>query len=262
MLVLGASLAQSALATPEQVQQAVWTDCPGARDLVGVHPELADCVAKSGAVASEAIRFRLGDSKEALNAQSSLPIDFNHFYFTDTPVDLTWMLGKDEFLFDDVGGTGQSVLVLDLDYHDKLLSRITFNWQNRPLSLGEAMARAKSFEAWLVDRGFAALTIGGEPTYPFAIIERNVHPPKEHSGDWASAEAKLSSEDEFVERMMLYRLALAETEVRVAVQNNRRSSWNFGGGRTEPPGFRRSIYDGTGGYEWSLEIEISRSTAS
>ncbi len=257
-ILFAAPLTQSAFATPEQDQYANWTDCPGVRSLVGVEAGLAECVANSGATASEIVTVRLGDSKETLNAQSSMPLDFDPFFFTDTPVNLIWLLNDREFLFDNVGGTGQSVLTLDLDYNNHDLNRITFEWQNRPLNLTEAMVRAKRFEAWLAEAGYGPLTIDGETTRPFAIVERNVYPPKEHSGDWASAEATLSSEDDFVERMLLYRLALADSEVMVVVENSRRSTWNFGRARSDPPGFRRSIYDGTGGYEWSLEVQISR----
>lgn len=261
-ILLAAPLTQSAFATPDQSQYANWTDCPGVRSLVGVQTGLAECVAKAGATASEVIEFRLGDSKEALNAQSSMSLDFDPFYFTDTPVNLTWLLNDREFSFNNVGGTGQSVLTLDLDYNDRGLNRVTFEWQNRPLNLAEAMARAKMLEAWLIDAGYVPLMIDGEPMRPFAIVERNVYPLKQKATDWASAEATLSSEDDFVNRMRLYRLALADTEVMVVVDNGRRSAWNFGGRQSDPPGFRRSIYDGTGGYEWSLEISIQRKPAA
>ena len=261
-LLLMATLSLSATASPDQHQLSDWTDCPGAKDFVGTRDGLAECVANSGATASETIRFQLGDSNEAVQARSSMPLDFGltgGFFFTDTPVNLVWLFQGSEFQFENVGGTGQSVLVLSRSAKGDGLGMVTFNWQNRPLNLPETLERAKRLEAWLSHTGFLPTQIDGQARRAFAAPADGSPDARVYADDWISAEAMLSNEDDFIERMFLFGGEMAGVEIFVSAKNDRRAAWNFGGREKKPfppTRVRRSIYDGTGGYEWSLEIHI------
>jgi hypothetical protein len=94
----------------------------------------------------------------------------------------------------------------------------------------------------------------------FAVIENETRPPARHADNWDAAEALLSNDTENVESMLLYTLRSSDTQVTVEAKNMRRQTWNFQrrGGIDPVPGWRRSIFDGNGGYEWLLNVNIHR----
>jgi hypothetical protein len=93
-------------------------------------------VAASGQIASVSVSAELGETVAALRAESTLPIDFTNLpvFFTDTPANIRWITHGQIFEFDNVGGTGESTLDLNVDGESRLTS-VGFSWENRPLNL-------------------------------------------------------------------------------------------------------------------------------
>jgi hypothetical protein len=250
-------------------QSGNWQDCLGILGtLLPPSPRLPDCVARSGPIATSTIRISVGQSLQEVEAASSFPKKFPaDSFFTDDAVNLEWIFNQRRFLFDNVGGTGQSVLHVVTDRlrsDPATVSIITFDWQNRPLTLAEAIARARRFETWLRAGGFQQPASDRLIDRPFVILEDGFQPPARFATDWPSAEIILADDSEDIETMLLFSLVADGVSVSVRAKNDRRSAANFGRreGEKQSARDRRTIYDGTGGYEWSLDIEIYRDRRS
>lgn len=237
-----------------------WKDCPGSTWLGAAPASLPGCVAQAGADATDTIQAGIGDSVEDIRANSSFPLTFDNsfMFFTDTTVDVEWRDGAQSFLFDDVGGTGQAVLILSI-MDDQHLYSMQFAWQNRPLTLRETVERAKRLEVWLDAAGFAAPAEGNALRPSFVALNEFHASTEQVFGDWASAEAALSSESVNVQEMRLYARTNTTTLVTVTAKNMRRAALNFDAraGIEGVPGIRRTVFDGNGGHEWLLEVRIS-----
>ncbi len=254
------ALISAVLTAPTTGIAMSWRDCPGIiQTQTSEPPGLAACVGASGFKASQSIRVRLGDSVATMRAAASLKMQFDAGTFvTDIPVNILWRTHDREFAFDDVGGTGEAVLVLDADTPgaDGRLFSISFSWQNRPLELSEAIGKARRLRAWLKDAGYRQSSDPRDA--PFGVLTEGSGPPRRWADSWEAAEALLAAEPEDVEEMQLYTMTIGDTRVMASLKNMRRGSLNFakGAGAAAPPGARRTIFDGDGGYEWLLEIVI------
>ncbi|MGV8928794.1 MAG: hypothetical protein ACOH1E_03505 [Brevundimonas sp.] len=235
-----------------------WEACGVSSPLMPPPPELVACLAASGPVADQTFVFQLGDEIPAeLERQS--PVGDGLIFHTAYPVSLEWMTEAGPFLFENVGGMGQTVLLMSLDSNTRRLDRVAFAWQNRPLLLHEAVERARRLETWLLAAGFVQTPPRHPADAPFALIDDHRGTPS-RAETWVEAEALLKQEHQALE-MTLLNMGRPGTEIYVSVSNARRQTWAFGANRAHllPPGTPRSIYDGNGGYEWQLEVSISAS---
>ncbi len=216
--------------------------------------ELAACVAASGPPAKETLVVEIGgDTPSPLQAPGE--VGDNSPLITSAPVSLEWHTEKGSFLFDNVGGMGQTILIIHFDRETRSVESASFAWQNRPLTLQEALGKGRRLENWLMMSGFEFDMSSSHRR--FALVDDYQSTPSGAS-DWAAAEARLSK-DEQVSEMILYRMDSAGADIQVSIQNSRRKAGDFGS-RTASPlpeGYPRSIYDGNGGYEWQIHIWIS-----
>jgi hypothetical protein len=222
-------------------------------------------VAASGPNSANHIALQLGDSVAELQSTSSLPLknfDGLATFTSDTPINIDWQIGPQHFVFSDVGGTGDSVLQLDLGIEDNRLDHISFAWQNRPLKQDEAVEKARQFQQWLLSNGFqpeAAPT--GPNELPFSVWMGGKVTGSQ-AADWTSAKDLLADETQNVETMHMYTLVSSAARVSVTIENYRRKAWDFaknaGTFHDLGPDQRQSVYDSDGGYEWFLEVDIAR----
>ena len=233
-----------------------WDLCGVSSPLDPPPPELVACLAASGPLADQTFTFHLGGEIPA-GLETRSPVGDGLIFHSDDPVSLEWATPAGPFLFDNVGGMGQTVLLMSLDWETRRLDRVTFSWQNRPLLLTEAMEKARRLEAWLLTSGFA------EPSrHPaevrFAFIGDYRRTPS-GARTWAEAESRLKADEQALE-MNLFSMTAPEIEVHVSVSNSRRQTWAFSADSAHllPRGTPQSIYDGNGGYEWQLEVTIAR----
>jgi len=251
----------AATACVRSAQAVGWKDCPGSVGLGQAPAELAECLSRAGADATDTIQFEIGDAFEEVQANSSLSmgLDATRVFFTDTPVDILWRDNERVFQFDDVGGTGEAVLLLNF-VDGARLDSAEFAWQNRPLNLPEVLERARRFQAWLEESGYAPPPAGHVFHQPFTVLNDYQEPTAQDFSDWLTAEAALSNEERNIREVRLYAARSATTIVLVTAKNMRRTALNFQDrGRIEPiPGIRRTVFDGNGGYEWLLTVRISR----
>lgn len=261
-LALGAAALLLSAAAPTSAGRS-WQECLDDKWFTDPATDtLKACVAASGPRATRHIGLRLGATVREMKDASTLKPEFGDFtvFFTDDPVDVRWeaVAGR-QFVFNDVGGTGQAVLLVDLDIDRKHLDRFSFAWQNRPLSLEEALERAKRLEAWLREAGYAPPS--PDPRHkPFAIHDERVTGPVGWAADWNDAERLLNAEAENIEEMLLFILSTPEATVTASLANSRRAARNFLRQGRDPndPLAGRTIFDRNGGYEWQLDIYVSR----
>lgn len=237
-----------------------WQDCPGVIAQGEPPASLPDCVAGSGATASSTLSAKLGQPIADIRAKSTLPIEFGAdgmYFVTGTPVNLTWSTLGRTFEFSNVGGMNQTALILVLD-NSRRLSSLEFAWQNRPLKLSELMGRAQLLKNWLADSGYTLDASYGDPE--FFVANDGLRPITKIAKDWPEAETMLFDERNNIEEIHLYALKSSDGFVAVSAVNMRRKTWNFQRkGAIQPvPGWKRSIFDGNGGYEWKLAISIRR----
>jgi hypothetical protein len=237
-------------------QHQRWELCGVSSPLDPPPPELVACLAAAGPLADQTFTFQLG-GEIPTGLETRSPVGDGLIFHTDDPVSLAWATPAGSFLFDNVGGMGQTVLLMFLDWETRRLDRVTFSWQNRPLLLTEAIEKARRLEAWLLGSGFAESSLNPAEAR-FVFIEDYRRKPS-GAVSWAEAEFQLKADEQALE-MNLFSLVAPDAEVDVAVSNGRRKTWAFGAdsARLLPPGTPRSIYDGNGGYEWQLEITIAR----
>jgi hypothetical protein len=251
---------------------ADWRSCPGSTGLWAPGPELAECIARAGVNATETIQVGLGDSLADLRAHSSLDIGTQSagVFFTDTPVDISWRDGERVYPFDDVGGTGQSILLINFSGSPVFPTRsaagrapegvhsMSFAWQNRPLTAQEAVDRARRLHAWLEEGSYVSQSRSNANVAAFEVLDEDHRSTGRVFPDWPSAEASLSSDSENIQEIRFYALTSADTVVIVTATNMRRAALYFQDhGQIEPlPDVRRTIFDGNGGYEWLLEVSI------
>lgn len=228
---------------------------------------LKACVAASGPRAAGHLGLRLGASVREMEAASSpgarlaQAFGTNRVAFTDEPLHVRWEAAAGrQFVFDDVGGTGQAVLLLNLAIEAERLDNFSFAWQNRPLSLEEALERAKRLERWLIGAGYSPGDPGEPRRRPFGIQSESLVAPARWAADWADAERLLGAEAENIEEMLLFALSSPEATVTASLKNGRRATRNFGMRGRDPndPLAGRSVFDRNGGYEWQLDIYVSR----
>lgn len=263
LLSLGLSLLTllTASACIRSAQAVDWKDCPGSVGLGPAPTELPECLSRAGADATNAIQFGIGDTFADVQANSSLNmgLDATRVFFTDTPVDVRWRDDERTFQFDDVGGTGEAVLLLNF-VDDTRLDSVEFAWQNRPLNLQEILERARGFQVWLEGNSYVPPPAGHVFHQPFVVLNDYQEPTTQVLADWSDAEAALSDDHRNIQEVRLYTAVSATTIVLVTATNMRRTTLNFQDrGRIEPiPGIRRTVFDGNGGYEWLLSVRISR----
>lgn len=237
---------------------ANWQDCPGALQVMGALPaSLPHCIAAAGEKATHAIRFSLGAPVSEIQRQATLALEFDPILTTNTPVNIVWVDGDREFLFEDVGGDSDSVLIANVDPDRGGLNDFSFNWQNRPMRLDEAIAKALRLERWLNATGYRPVddTASVEDADPEERSASWVRSPM----DWASVRTRLLDDRNDVARMDMLPLRSWDTEISISLVNARRNALNFQkkSEGPRPPG-RRTIFDGNGGYEWFLKVLVSR----
>lgn len=236
-----------------------WRDCAGTITPGPAPPELPACVAASGAQAERSLRVRLRDDIATIQAASTLRPDLNagRVFFTDDPVNVEWLTNEQEFAFNNVGGTGEAVLLLNFNDGDRL-SSLEFAWQNRPVDLSEVMERARQLQQQLMEAGFTHSSRTETVYREFVVIGDNYRPPTRHFDDWPIAESALADDAANIDQMRIYTLCSADAVVVAHARNMRRAALNFDrrGGLEGVPGWRRTIFDGNGGYEWLLTINI------
>lgn len=228
---------------------------------------LKACVAASGPRAAGYLGLRLGasvrDMEEASSPGARLTQAFgtNRVAHTDEPLHVRWEAATGrQFVFDDVGGTGQAVLLLNLAIEAERLHSFSFAWQNRPLNLEEALERAKRLERWLREIGFTPGDSDEPHGRPFGVQGESPVAPARWAANWIDAERLLSAEAENVEEMALFTLSGPESTVTASLKNGRRAARNFGmrGHKSDDPLAGRTVFDRNGGYEWQLDIYVSR----
>jgi len=177
-------------------------------------------------------------------------------FITDTPANLQWRTDGNEFEFKNVGGTGETVVQLDIDEQEQL-EVIDFAWQNRPLNVSEAVERAKFLETWMIHSAHARQPDDGPLRQPFTILNGTF---SEHAENWEDALATLSDDKRGIEKMRLYTLITSDTRTYVTAENRRRMALRFQQERKIKPliGTRRTVFDDNGGYEWVLNIRIEK----
>jgi hypothetical protein len=252
-LLTGAACAQA-------TQTDDWRDCPGTIAPGPAPPELPACVAASGSQAERSLRVGLGDDIASIRAASTFKpgrLDASRVFFTDDPVNVEWRTSERQFVFDNVGGTGEAVLLLNFHDEDRL-SSLEFAWQNRPLTLSEVIGRARQLQQQLIEAGFARSARSETIYQEFVVIGDDYRPPTQHFADWSLAESALEDDGVNIDHMRLYTLCSADAAVVVTAKNMRRAALNFDrhGGIEGVPGWRRTVFDGNGGYEWLLTINI------
>lgn len=266
-MMTGPAAVVAAAASQPSGSGARWDDCPGTMVVEGAVPaSLESCVAASGPIARDTVRMRLGESVGELRARMPSAVtyhaDFNEFSPSDDPMNIEWEVGAQRFAFENVGGTGQSVLNLIFDVERPGLNVIEFAWQNRPLRLDEAITRARRLQEWLVAAGFSQPTTTAHAgDQPFAVYVTELSAKAGLVADWTSAERLLRSEADEVTVMSLYTMVSPDAEVRVSLENMRRQAWQFGrraSAGTPRQNWRQSIFDGNGGYEWKLTVTIEQ----
>lgn len=265
MIVAGAALCTAcaspvghAPSTPSQ--PARWDDCPGVRYPFDIPTDTPDCIARSGPLASGQVKFSMGDTVTQFESASTVKARgrFTKSVITDEPLNIIWSTGGQTFAFENVGGMG-SVLLLNFFGSNDTLEAVNFSWQNRPLKLDEVIVKARRLQSWLTSVGYQPWQLDGKPRPMFWITGSKEPPTIE---DWADATALLADEEANVADIGLYSLALGDIEVHVSAVNERRSTLNDVRRFAEPDANtskpHRTRYDGAGGYEWHLNLFISK----
>lgn len=237
-----------------QSSQMSWEEqCASLHVIEGKVPEaFAECISHSGPAATESIRFELGFSRDQLNA--TLPAllgQLDSIWTTGRSVDLMWGFGDGGYLFANVGGMSQTVTIFELGL-DERLKDVRFAWQNRPLKLDEALPKAKNLQAKLKQHGFEDVA-----QVAFTVTDEHGARQDRAARDWSNASAQLRNEAENISHMTLFTMRRRDSEVTVALENGRRAVREFSKGHPDPlPGYNRSFYEGAGGYEWLLHVDL------
>jgi hypothetical protein len=165
-------------------------------------------------------------------------------------VDVRYRFGDRVLDLPGIGGMENTVLLINLSYPNQRVASLSFSYQDRPLQLAEAMARAQELRRWFEEAGFVQpREVPGErDRWPFRVAEQarglSDHPRPEN---WESAERLLADGSRMVAAMDLFTLAAADIEVSVSVRNWVREGALRGFG---------SIYANNGGREWGLDVHI------
>jgi len=216
----------------------------------------------------EVLDFRIGELS-AETKQRSSPSLFKSTYplvMTDDKVDVIFRFGERTLRLERVGGTGQSVLLVNEDMEGRhRIGSVSFIDQDRPLNLHEAVVRAKALEQWLGESGFRDHPFEkGLLERRFSIRKQEVDGAVHDVSDWTKVEALLANDRVNIAEIHLFTMQASGVGVSVDLKNWRRQAQMFScdTGSKCHAGDRfggQSIFDGNGGYEWGLEVWIIES---
>lgn len=169
---------------------------------------------------------------------------------------LRYRFGGRAFDFGSIGGEPQLYFGVNTGRDGRTVTGLTFSYQERLLTLGDALERARRLEGWLREGGFERRPRppeqGPPESDPFAatamIREGDVVPGR--AGDWAGAERLLADEGVGIVTMHLFTLKSGEVHVSAFVESLRRLGLRDQGETPLPVGA-----------EWLLNIVITRDPA-
>ncbi|HWA59749.1 MAG TPA: hypothetical protein VG939_00160 [Caulobacteraceae bacterium] len=193
----------------------------------------------------------IGEPLQQAAARSTYPLPSGNplMVVVQGKVDLIYRHGGD-VRFDHIGDCSDCAFLLDLD-ESGAISGLHFNDQDRPLKLAEAFARARSLHDALMRQGFDE-----QRDASFHVWDpeqwRNPQP-----ATWDEAGTDLAAEPLDIKAMRLFTLAAPDAQVEVSLFNWRRKARDFGRG-VPGPFSGATVFDGNGGYEWGLDVAITR----
>ena len=203
-----------------------------------------------------ALDVRLGEPFAAAMARSTYRFrpDFppTGLHSSGERLDLRFRDGERLLDLPGIGGTYNTALEVTEILGGATIGLIGFNYQDRPLTVAEALDRAIMLRRWFVEGGFRALPQlrGVRDSRGFRIA--NAPNALAAPGDRAVAETMLANERRAIPAMTLFRLRRGGQQVDVSLENWRRVTVITGGGGAD-------AFNACHGREWGLHIYLTTS---
>ena len=191
-------------------------------------PTLPRPPAPEPAAAPAVVEVRVGETVEALQAREGMELPFVPELGSIRafgPVDLRLGFGDSTLDVGRIDAAGAFPLVVRDDNSRTAVTDVSFPYQDGPLTLEEALVRARSLRTWLEQAGFAAAPDSAGPeTVPQFMIGPYSGEGTPHADDWDSAARMLGDESQGILDMQLYNLSAGERHVNVTIYNSRRQA--------------------------------------
>jgi len=198
-----------------------------------------------------AVEVRVGETIEALQAREGAELPFvpeRGSLRAFGPLDLRLGIGDATLDVGRIDAAGAFPLVVRDDEGRGLVRDVSFPYQDGPLTLDEAFARARSLQAWLEQAGFSAAPDPAAPgTIPPFMVGPYSGDGTPHAEDWDSAARMLGDEGQGIVDMQLYTLAAGDRHVNVTIYNSRRQA------QQDCP---HAELPGPPGREWRLYVDV------